>query len=108
MLDWQFVGAHPPALDVLWMLNSLMHIQPMTRQAAMELYTTELARRLGPQFSDSWWQPQLELAMVGQFLRSGWWWMTVLTTDVLPAARPNCRAALDLYCEALPRGLQRL
>jgi hypothetical protein len=110
LLDWQFVGALPPALDMLWLLNSfsLMDILPMTRQAAIDLYTGELARRLGPRFSDSWWQPQLELAMVGQFLRSGWWWMTTLTTDVLPAARPHVRAQLDLYCEALPRGLQRL
>jgi hypothetical protein len=28
-----------------------------------------LAQRLGPRFDEDWWQPQLELSLLGQMLR---------------------------------------
>ena len=109
LLDWQWVGAHPPAIDLLWFLNGSLPLLPLTREAAIEHYRAELARRLGPRFDAAWWQPQLELTMLGQLVRSGWWLLSTLTAqDAPPTLQHEARTTLDWLCDHAPRGLQCL
>jgi len=86
--------------DLLWFLNSSGALLPLTREAAIEHSQAELARRLGPRFDAAWWQPQLELTMLGQLLRSGWWLLSTLTAqDAPPTLQHEARATLDWLCD---------
>jgi aminoglycoside phosphotransferase (APT) family kinase protein len=71
LLDWQFVTAAPPAVDLSWLLAMFATVLPCSLDEALEEYRAALARRLGSRFSEHWWQPQLDLALLGQFLRMG-------------------------------------
>jgi hypothetical protein len=72
LLDWAFVGAAPPAVDLAWYLAVNCARLPISKEATIELYQQSLARRLGGHFDDGWWRPQLELALLGGFLQLGW------------------------------------
>jgi hypothetical protein len=45
---------------------------PIGKEEAIEYYRRQLAQGLGAHYSESWWQPQLELGLLGGFLQSGW------------------------------------
>jgi hypothetical protein len=108
LLDWQFVGVLPPVVDILWFIGGSFAAIPITREAVVERYRSELARRLGRRFDLAWWQPQLELAMLGQCLRSGWWLMSSLVSDTSPFPKAELEEGLRwLIAGALP-GLRRL
>ncbi len=72
LLDWAVVGPAPPAVDLAWYLAVNCARLPVSKEEAIEFFRSCLARRLGPQFDEAWWKPQLDLALLGGFLLLGW------------------------------------
>jgi hypothetical protein len=46
---------------------------PVTKEGTIAHYATRLAQGLGDAFDAAWWQPQLDLALLGGFRRFGYW-----------------------------------
>ncbi len=80
LLDWQFVSVHPPAVNLAWLLSGLHGVVPFSYDVTIDRYRVELAARLGGRFDQTWWQPQLELALLGGLVRGAWFMMHRLTT----------------------------
>ena len=72
LLDWEHATHGPPALDLAFYLFWHSTMLPVPIDAAIERYRDALARRLGSRFDESWWRPQLELALAGTFARAAW------------------------------------
>jgi aminoglycoside phosphotransferase (APT) family kinase protein len=68
LIDWQFVAALPPTVDLAWML---MNCVPMAepKERVIDRYHARLSGRLGGRFDERTWEPQLRLALIGQTLR---------------------------------------
>ena len=81
---------------------------PSTKEATIELYRRSLAQRLARRFDDSWWVPQLELALLGEFLRLGWNKALVAVHGETEAIRERERAELAWWCEHARRATQWL
>ncbi len=62
VLDWQSSTFAPPVLDVAWYAGSLF-------PTAVAYYQQSLERQLGYCLDECWWQPQLELGVLGDALR---------------------------------------
>jgi hypothetical protein len=71
LLDWQLVTRAPPAVDLAYFLALFSDVLPVPYEEAVEQYRARLAARLGSRFDERWWRPQLDLAMLGHFLRFG-------------------------------------
>jgi hypothetical protein len=69
LLDWQLVTRAPPAVDLAYFLALFSDVLPVSYEEAIERYRVRLATRLGDRFDERWWQPQLDLALLGHFLR---------------------------------------
>jgi hypothetical protein len=69
LLDWQLVTRAPPAVDLAYVLALFSAVLPVSYEETVERYRACLAARLGDRFDDGWWQPQLDLALLGHFLR---------------------------------------
>jgi hypothetical protein len=68
VLDWSRPAASVPAFDLLYYLmlsGSSGH--PISTEQSILLYKEKLAARLGDDFSETWWQPQLELSYLGVY-----------------------------------------
>lgn len=72
LLDWAMVGAAPPAVDLAWYLAVNSARLPVTREATIETFARGLRDALGDCFEQSWWEPQLDLALLGAFVQLGW------------------------------------
>jgi hypothetical protein len=72
LLDWAVVGMAPPAIDLAWYLAVNSARLPIGKEATIEAYRDQLAGYLGSRFDLAWWQPQLDLALLGGFLQLGW------------------------------------
>jgi hypothetical protein len=72
LLDWQLALAAPPAVEMARYLITNSPLLPIAKEAAIEIYRQQLEGRLGTQFSNEWWQPQLALGLLGGFLQDGW------------------------------------
>jgi aminoglycoside phosphotransferase (APT) family kinase protein len=72
LLDWAVVGLAPPAVDLAWYLAVNSARLPISKEATIDAYRDRLAGALGSRFDPAWWQPQLELALLGGFLQLGW------------------------------------
>ncbi|MCC6456923.1 MAG: phosphotransferase [Caldilineaceae bacterium] len=72
LLDWQFATAGPPAIDLARYLSENAPYLPVDRDESIEFYRRQLVKELGDNYDESWWQPQLELSLLGGFLQSGW------------------------------------
>jgi hypothetical protein len=71
LLDWHFVGPSVPGVDLTWYLYTTGPGRSLCREAVIAGYRERLACRLGSRFDQDWWQPQLELSLLGQMLRCG-------------------------------------
>jgi hypothetical protein len=58
-------------IDLAWYLASVETLAPISYESSIEHYRRNLARRLGKRFNEKWWQPMLELGMLGHILRLG-------------------------------------
>lgn len=72
LLDWAIVGVAPPAVDLGWYLAVNSARLPVTREATIETFERCLHDALGDRFEQSWWKPQLDLALLGAFVQLGW------------------------------------
>lgn len=68
LLDWARQTKTVPAVDLIYYLVTGNSSQfPISFEKSIDLYKQQLARRLGDRFDESWWQPQLELGLLGTF-----------------------------------------
>ena len=72
LLDWQLAAAAPPAVELGRALATNSPFFPVSKEEVIAIYKINLARLLGPRFSESWWGPQLALSLLGGFLQDGW------------------------------------
>jgi hypothetical protein len=108
LLDWGCVGVGPPAVDLShYIFIGVMRL-PVTKEATIESYRRVLARRLGRRFDDAWWVPQLELALLGQFLRLGWNKAQVAVNGETVAIRERERGEIAWWCEQARRATRWL
>jgi hypothetical protein len=108
LLDWQFAALAPPAVDLAWYLYSMRLGLPITKEAAIALYRQSLARRLGTRFSEDWWQPQLALSLLGNFLRTGWDIAYDVFHDESEAVRTGLRRELAWHSAEIRAAVQWL
>lgn len=107
VLDWAWVGSGPPGVELAWYLAVNSARLPVSKEQAIELYRAALARRLGSAFDENWWQPQLELSLLGGFALLAW-------PKLLGAAhgseevRRREQAELDWWSERVLRGASLL
>jgi hypothetical protein len=108
LLDWGGISAGPPALDLAhYIFIGVMRL-PSTKEATIEAYRRHLAGRLGRRFDDSWWVPQLELALLGQFLQLGWNKAQVAVHGETEAIRRRERGEIAWWCEQARRATRWL
>jgi hypothetical protein len=82
---------------------------PGTKEATLAYYRHCLAGRLGQRFDDAWWQPQLELGMLGGFVQDGWAIALKATTwDVGADTREHWRADIGWWSEQVRNGARWL
>jgi hypothetical protein len=108
LLDWAFVSLGPPAADLAeYVFIGVMRL-PSSKEATIERYRHLLALRLGKQFDDSWWVPQLELALLGEFLRLGFDKAQTAVHGPSEAIRERERKEIAWWCEHARRATQWL
>ncbi|MEM7130879.1 MAG: phosphotransferase [Chloroflexota bacterium] len=69
LLDWQAATQSVPAVDLARYLTKQHYCLPISRESAIESYRQSLAQRLGNRYDDGWWQPQLDLGLLTDFVR---------------------------------------
>lgn len=94
LLDWQLVTRAPPAVDLAYFLALFSDVLPVSYEEAIERYRARLAVRLGDRFEDGWWQPQLDLALLGHFLRFAGLMTWRMTRHPDPAVREHHEVVL--------------
>lgn len=67
LLDWARPVQTVPAVELAYYLVTSSHVLPDSHEQTIELYKQNLASQLDGQFRESWWQPQLELSLLGAF-----------------------------------------
>ena len=72
MLDWQLAAIAPPSVELGRYLGTNSVLLPVSKEMAIACYRQRLADRLGRRFNTDWWQPQLELGLLGGFVQDGW------------------------------------
>ena len=108
LLDWQFASVTPPAVDLAYYLVTNHLSLPISMEAAITHYGERLAQRLGSRFDVGWWQPQLELSLLGGLVH--WacfkaWHATHAKNDVVRARE---RTNLQWFCEQARAGAKWL
>jgi hypothetical protein len=87
LLDWGWPGRAAPLVDMGWYLSVNCDRLPESKEASLAGYRAELTR--SGVDTESWWDRQLELAMLGAFVQMGWskthdpvelaWWTDRIT-----------------------------
>jgi hypothetical protein len=72
LLDWQLASFSSPSVDLGRYLGTNSALLPLSKESILGLYKKKLAARLGEKFDEKWWQPQLELGMLGGFVQEAW------------------------------------
>jgi hypothetical protein len=108
LLDWQFVTSAPPAADLAWYLGDPSQNLPMSNEAVIACYRQRLAQRLGDRFDDRWWQPQLELCLLGDFMRQGWDFILPIMHGKAESKREYWRGQLEWWSEQARAGARWL
>jgi hypothetical protein len=108
LLDWQFAMSGPPAADLAWYLGDTSENLPMSNEAVIAGYQQRLAHRLGARFDDQWWQPQLELCLLGNFMRTGWDIIDRITRGEVESKREYWRGELEWWSKQARAGARWL
>lgn len=108
LLDWAVFGAAPPAVDLAWYLAVNSARLPVPKEAAIALYRQALASRLGDRFDDAWWEPQLDLSLLGGFLQLAWPKAIGAVHGENEAVRDRERAELIWWSEQVRRAAKQL
>ena len=99
LLDWAIVGPAAPAAELAWYLAVNSARLPVSKEVAGACYRDALLRRLGSCFDEAWWQPQLDLGLLGAFLMLGWSKALGAVQGSSPAVRARERAELTWWSE---------
>jgi hypothetical protein len=105
LLDWALPGLDVPGLDLVWYLIGLGDAAPEPIDASIARYRSDLASRLGARFDDAWWQPMLDLSMLGGLIRFGWIAARTLQRATTNEEREAVRASIRPWVERAERGL---
>ena len=70
LLDWALPGSGPACWDLCWYLALNRARLPEPKEAVIARFQTELETR--GISTDGWWQPQLDLCMIGIIATFGW------------------------------------
>ena len=70
LLDWALPGSGPACWDLCWYLALNRARLPEPKEAVIARFQTELETR--GISTDGWWQPQLDLCMIGIMATFGW------------------------------------
>jgi hypothetical protein len=108
LLDWAVVGPAPPAVDLAWYLAVNSARLPVPKEAAIASYRGALERHLGLPVLDDWWQPQLDLCLLGGFLLLGWSKALGAAHGGTEEVRRREQAELDWWCARVRPALDRL
>lgn len=98
-LDWSVTSIGPPAIDLAEYLAIGSMRLPGTKDEAIASYRRSLCIHLGARFEDSWWTPQLELALLGEFVRLGWNKALTALQDPDATVRHRERAEINWWAE---------
>lgn len=107
LLDWALVGVAPPAVDLAWYLAVNSARLPVTREATIETFVRGLRDALGNCFEQSWWEPQLDLALLGAFVQLGWSKVSGALRGA-PGVREREQDEVRWWSERVLRGARRL
>jgi len=88
MLDWQLAAMGSATIDLAWYLVSVSLL--ISKEAAIECYRQNLVQRLGNHFDEAWWQPLLELGLLGNMIRAGCFLAWHATHDENEKTRARC------------------
>ncbi len=108
ILDWDFASFAPPAVDLAHYIGENAGLLPASDQAVVSAYRALLAQRLGSRFDDGWWLPQLELCVLGDFLRRGKWLLHALAHTTDEHERIQSLNRLMWWSDAIRRGARWL
>ncbi len=109
LLDWQLAVHAPPAVELGRGLGTNSVFLPVSKEEAIAIYKRQLAQQLGSRFSESWWEPQLALALLGGFVQDGWAIALKATNWHVGAdARDHWRADLAWWTEQVRAGAKWL
>lgn len=108
VLDWARPTITVPGIDLAYYLVTSWRALPISKEATIESYKQHLARRLGQRFDESWWQPQLELSLIGALLMIGCFkaWFSVHSND--KKQRIEEQAELKWWAEQARTGVKWL
>lgn len=107
LLDWAFIGVAPPAVDLGWYLAVNSARLPVSREETIATFERCLRGALGDRFERSWWEPQLDLALLGAFIQLGWpKVLGALEGD--PVVREREQDEVRWWSEHVLRGARRL
>lgn len=109
LLDWQLATVGAPAIDLARYLGTNSALFPISKEACLTYYRQQMVEQLGDRFQDSWWQPQLDLSLLGGFVQDGWAIMLKATTwDITAHQRPHWRRDLKWWIERVRIGAKWL
>ena len=108
LLDWSLAAAGPPAIDLAWYLGLSALRAPISKEATIAHYAARLAQGLGDAFDPAWWQPQLGVALLGGFLRFGYWLGWLAARHPSTALRSSAQAELAWWSEHARSAARRL
>jgi hypothetical protein len=109
VLDWARQTRTVPAVDLIYYLISISWSRfPIPFEKNIDLYRQQLAQRLGERFDESWWQPQLELSLLGTFSTMACFmaWEAQHSDDA--SSREHNRANLQWWAEQARPGARWL
>jgi hypothetical protein len=108
MLDWDFASLAPPAVDLVQYIGENFSLLPRSDETVVEEYRSCLARHLGSRFDERWWLPQLDLCLLGDFLRRSKWILLAASTASDEEQRAQHLSRLAWWSSAVRRGARWL
>jgi len=109
LLDWALATLAPPSVEIARYLGTNSALLPVSKEEAIEYYRRHFAERLGKRFDQSWWQPQLELGLLGGFIQDGWAIALKATRwNITEGQREHWQADLQWWSERVRAGVRWL
>lgn len=110
LLDWQLAAAAPPAVELGRYLGANSSLLPAGKEECLRFYRAALEKELqGRSSLPSWWQPHLELGLLGGFLQDGWALVLKATRWSVGAEhREHWKGELAWWAEQVRRGERHL
>ncbi len=109
LLDWALATVAPPSVELGRYLGTNSALLPVSKEESIACYRQQLVDRLGHRFDESWWQPQLELGLLGGFIQDGWAIALKATRwNITEGQREHWQADLGWWSERVRAGVRWL